>query len=109
MVHPYWTGASYLFFLYQALAITVEDAVVAAGRRVGIRESWGTWLVGYVWTIAWFSWSTPFFIDWALAAGLGNHRVFPSSAVRPALEFVAAKTGVDVLGWVAQKGAEALQ
>jgi hypothetical protein len=103
MVHPYWTGSSYWFFLYQAFAVTFEDAVIAAGKRLGIKETWMTKLVGYAWTIGWFTYTTPFFIDWSIAAGLGSHRLFRGSLVKPVLRIMGDKTGIDILGWIAQK------
>lgn len=103
MVDPRWTGSSYWFFLYQACAITLEDGIIAAAKRLGIRESRATRLLGYATTLTWFAYSTPFFVDWADAAGLGSHRAFRGSVVAPALRLVAEKTGVDVMGWVARQ------
>ena len=100
MVHPYWTGSSYWFFLYNALAIIVEDLAIDAGKRVGLRDGWAVRMLGYVWTIGWFTYATPWFEDWAMVAGLGSNRAFPGSAVRPALGYVAQVTGVDVLAWL---------
>lgn len=102
MVDPQWTGSSYWFFLHQAIAITLEDAVLALGKRAGIRDGWWVRMVGYAWTFAWFTYSTPFFIDWSIKAGLGSHRVFPVSMVKAALRYVAATTGFDVLARVAE-------
>ena len=100
MVHPYWTGSSYWFFLYNVLAITAEDLVIRMSRQMGIRDSRMARMLGYAWTISWFTYATPWFEDWAMVAGLGSNRAFPGSAVRPALGYVAQVTGVDVLAWL---------
>lgn len=104
MIDPYWTGSSYWFFLYNALAIIFEDFVISVGKRLGVKEGRATRLLGYVWTLVWFTYSTPLYADWAMVAGLGSHRVFPRSlVVKPTLSYFAHMTGVDVLAWVAQK------
>ena len=103
MVEPRRTGLSFPFFIKQAFAITLEDAVIAAGKRLGIRESWVTRLVGYAWTISWFTYTASMWVDPMIELGICSHRVFPSSLVQPLLRNVAEKTGIDVLGWVAQQ------
>ena len=103
MLNPSLTGLSFRFFIYQAFAITLEDAVISAGRRMGVQDTWAVRLIGYAWTVAWFTFSYPIYLNWGIAAGLGSHRAFPGSLVRPVLELVAQKTGIDILGWVAQK------
>lgn len=99
MVDRRWTGSSYWYFLAQAAVITLEDAVVALGRRVGIRDSRAARGLGYAWTVAWLMYVTPFYIDWAVQAGLGTHRVFKGSVVKPVLRWVAEATGFDVMTW----------
>lgn len=104
MVDPYWTGSSYWFFLYNALAITLEDFVISVGKRVGVRDSWTVRMLGYAWTVAWLTYAVPYYADWMIAAGLGYHRVFPRSlVVKPVLGYIARVTGVDVLGWITQQ------
>lgn len=101
MVHPKWTGSSFWFFPVQAVAITAEDFVIARGRGLGIRDTRWTRLVGYLWTAGWLTYSVPWFIDWAVKAGLARDRLaFQPSVVRPALEALYRATGVDVAQWV---------
>ena len=45
------------FFMWQPVAIAVEDGVLAVGKRVGVRGGWGWRLVGYVWVWSWVVWS----------------------------------------------------
>ncbi|KAA1468428.1 hypothetical protein DENSPDRAFT_927349 [Dentipellis sp. KUC8613] len=73
---------SLTFFLAQALAITLEDGVIALGRRVGFKESRRTRALGYAWTFAWFAWSTAFWADLYLNAGTGRAEVLPFSMSR---------------------------
>ena len=103
MVDPRLTGSSFMFFLWQPCAITFEDGVIALGKRVGLEENWVWRFLGYIWTTAWFTYSTPRFVDWAVAAGLGRHLLFRGTVARPVLQYVTEKMGVDVLGWVATK------
>ncbi|KAA1478061.1 hypothetical protein DENSPDRAFT_829531 [Dentipellis sp. KUC8613] len=82
MVDPALLGSSFPFFIYQAVAITAEDAVVGLGKRMGVRESHATRLLGYVWTFTWFSWSTAGYIDWSIGAGTGVAEALPFSVSR---------------------------
>ncbi|KAG2144538.1 membrane bound O-acyl transferase family-domain-containing protein [Suillus clintonianus] len=73
-------GISCPFFIYQALAITFEDVVIAAARRAGVKETKGTRIVGYAWVICWFivtgtSWTTALII----AELEGGGKVIPSN------------------------------
>ena len=103
MVDPKWTGCSFWFFPAQAIAITAEDYVISVGKRLGIRENLWTCLLGYSWTIAWFSFSAPIFLDWAVKAGLGKDKLTEWSVVQMALDEIADWTGIDVMGWVVTK------
>lgn len=103
MLSPYpsrFLGNSFPFFMAQAAFITVEDAVVALGTRVGVNETRWMRTLGYAWTFAWLVYSTPFLNDWHLRAGMGRHRVFGFEIVGPGVEWVGALLGVDVLEWV---------
>lgn len=100
MVDPKWTGHSFWFFPAQAIAITVEDFVIALGKRVSIQEALWTRVLGYVWTIAWFTYSTPIFLDWAVRAGLGRDKLTEWSALRALQSYVSDITGIDVKIWI---------
>ncbi|KAL1733997.1 membrane bound O-acyl transferase family-domain-containing protein [Schizophyllum commune] len=52
-------GRSLKFFIMQALYITLEDAVIGLGRRLGIRESRATRALGGLSVLLWFSATTP--------------------------------------------------
>lgn len=88
MVGRRFAGCSLPFFILQAYAITLEDFVIACGKRAGIRLNPGLKAAGFVWTMAWFYWSAPYFADWGLRAGMGTHRTFGWSVVRPVLQQV---------------------
>ncbi|EKM52834.1 uncharacterized protein PHACADRAFT_176840 [Phanerochaete carnosa HHB-10118-sp] len=103
MLHPQWVGYSFPFFMYHAAFITLEDCMISTGRRLGIRESWWTRGVGHVWTYGWLIYALPWLNDWHLRAGMGTHRIFRFSIIRPLLEWVAASWGVDIISWIALK------
>lgn len=44
-------GGAINYFVLNACAITLEDMVIALGKRAGLRESWRWRLVGYVWVV----------------------------------------------------------
>ncbi|OCH84033.1 hypothetical protein OBBRIDRAFT_786684 [Obba rivulosa] len=84
MVGREFLGASFSFYLFQAVGITFEDAVIGIARHLGITGM--TRLrraLGYVWVWAvWFPLTAPICIDWALRAGLGIEEMLPFSPVR---------------------------
>ena len=88
MVGRRYLGSSLPFFLWQPFAITVEDTVIAFVLKLNPKLAQSTWprMLGYVWTFVWFSWTTPWFIDWALHAGTGRAEAVPFSVVGPVLE-----------------------
>ena len=61
-----------VFFMGQAVAITAEDAVIAAAKKAGIQESAWTRAVGYLWVFAWFSWSMRAYVGQSAGAGIMN-------------------------------------
>lgn len=85
--------ASAPFLLLQVLAITFEDFVIDIGKHCGVREAPWVHIVGWLWTFGWFSFSTPYFIAWAFAAGAARNELFAFSAVRPALDLASVVTG----------------
>lgn len=59
-----WTESNCLvFFLLQAVGITAEDAVIAAGRRAGVRSGRAAYVFGYIWTVTWFFKTLPIWWD----------------------------------------------
>ncbi|KAH9840645.1 membrane bound O-acyl transferase family-domain-containing protein [Rhodofomes roseus] len=71
MVSPYLFGTSFPFFMSQAVAITLEDAVIGAvrtsGMKVPIRVAH---LAGYLWAITWLCISAPLYVNWSLLISL---------------------------------------
>jgi hypothetical protein len=86
------------FFLAQPVAITLEAAVIAIARQTGYTRcsSW-TRMVGYIWVFLWFSVSTPWFMNWAIYAGLGHSEIFPISPIRTVIRTLESFTGIEVL------------
>ncbi|CAA7263535.1 unnamed protein product [Cyclocybe aegerita] len=59
-----WTKSGAIpFFLLQAVGIMFEDALLAMARRIGLKESPFTRLLGYGWVLAWFGFSMPRWIN----------------------------------------------
>jgi hypothetical protein len=98
MVGMQYLWASFPFFMAQPVAITFETAVIAIARQAGYTRSnvW-TRLVGYTWVFFWFSVSTPWFINWAVYAGLGHSEIFPFSPIRSMVHILENVTGIEVL------------
>ncbi|GJE95599.1 membrane bound O-acyl transferase family-domain-containing protein [Phanerochaete sordida] len=92
-------GASARFFLAQAAVITLEDALVAGGARLGVPDAPAVRVCGFVWTAAWMLWSNAWLglAGPQLRAGYLGEQVATVSVVRPVLRYVAAATGMDVL------------
>ena len=93
-------GSSMPFFVANAAAITLEDAVIAVGRRLRVGVSPGLlessantqenekgkgkgkegppprWvrMLGYAWVFAWFSYALRLFVWWAVPYGMGKTR-----------------------------------
>lgn len=91
MVGRQWTGCSFIFFFVQPFAITLEDTIISQAKKAGMREARWTHCIGYVWTFAWFSLTTPWFVDWALRAGVGQTDVIPFSIVDKLLEYLGVE------------------
>jgi hypothetical protein len=90
--------ASFPFFLSQAVAITLETAVIGIARQAGYTRS-NIWmrLVGYAWVFWWFSISMPWLVNWAVSAGLGKSEVLPISPIRSAIRILQQFTAVQIL------------
>ena len=52
---PFIVGVSGPFFLLQPLGVLVEDAVIEVGKRLGMKTSTWTKMVGYAWVWVWIS------------------------------------------------------
>ena len=98
-----YIGVTFPFFLWQAVAITVEDFVIDAGRKRGIQETYLLRVLGYVWTATWMVYTNVWFIAGALEYGVGSHRVFHQSIVHPLLEIINKQSGLDVKSWITAK------
>lgn len=62
-MHEWFAGGSQYFFPAQAFAIMFEDAVIAMGKKVGIKPSTLLYRIGYVWTTLWFIYTFPMWMD----------------------------------------------
>lgn len=59
LAHKSWNDdAAVIYFLLQATAIMVEDHVIDFGKYMGLKDSKLWRIVGYIWTISWFGFST---------------------------------------------------
>ena len=70
---PYLESVRYqfLFFLLQPVCITVEDIAVAVGNRLGLKDTWCTRAVGYLWTFTAISWTGRYMAVWFFESGAG--------------------------------------
>jgi hypothetical protein len=74
----FWTAASHCtsaylvsgsdfgewkFFLYQAVAIMLEDHIVDAAKTVGLQQNRFWKGIGFAWVFAWFSYSLRLYVD----------------------------------------------
>ncbi|EPS96327.1 hypothetical protein FOMPIDRAFT_1038192 [Fomitopsis schrenkii] len=71
LVSPSLFGASFPFFMSQAVAITFEDAVIGLVRKSGIKVPTPiARTVGYAWAITWLCVSAPLYVNWSLLVSL---------------------------------------
>ncbi|TBU24283.1 membrane bound O-acyl transferase family-domain-containing protein [Dichomitus squalens] len=79
-------AGSFLYFLYNGLAITFEDVVIKLAKAFGFTGPTTTtrWL-GYAWVVLWVSLSTPVYVDWMYESGMSSKTVLPYSPVREVL------------------------
>ncbi|KAF9033406.1 hypothetical protein BDZ89DRAFT_1062878, partial [Hymenopellis radicata] len=47
------------FFLLQAVAITLEDGIIAIGKKLGVRQGRAIHILGYLWVATWFYHTLP--------------------------------------------------
>ncbi|KAJ4481970.1 membrane bound O-acyl transferase family-domain-containing protein [Lentinula aciculospora] len=91
MVGWEYLGASFPFFISQAFGITLEDIVIHLVRRTGLKVAPRiSTAIGYMWVAVWMTFSLPWYIDWAVNAGLGRSEVLPVSPVRYLLRAVSS-------------------
>ena len=75
-------GASFAFYVAQALAITLEDAIIGLYGRSGVGLPQPLLrLVGYVWALSWLCVSAPWQIGWMLERGLTGSDLARSQSV----------------------------
>ncbi|KAF2810461.1 uncharacterized protein BDZ99DRAFT_312505 [Mytilinidion resinicola] len=67
------TNGEFTFFMAQALAIMIEDHVVALGRKLGARDRLAWRVLGYVWVTLWFGLNSAWFSA-AIVNGIWNHQ-----------------------------------
>jgi hypothetical protein len=67
------TCGEFSFFMAQALAIMVEDHVIALGHSLGLRNHPVWRLLGFMWVVVWFGSNTAWFSN-LLAEGIWNHQ-----------------------------------
>jgi hypothetical protein len=70
MALRHWGGGALLFFLLQAVAITLEECLQSAGRRLGLTASWRWKVIGYFWVWSWFALCLPIWQDPLLHEGV---------------------------------------
>ncbi|KAF9809459.1 hypothetical protein IEO21_07385 [Rhodonia placenta] len=84
MVSPKLFGASFPFFIAQAAAISLEDAVVGLAKRTGMQAQCPDGLahaLGYVWVFVWLNMSVPWYLNWSTRAGVIDTSRMPFSLV----------------------------
>ncbi|KAG1859136.1 membrane bound O-acyl transferase family-domain-containing protein [Suillus tomentosus] len=59
------------FFFMQAVVITLEDVLIRTGRQLGVKDSFWTRALGFVWVAIWFGWCVPGFAEDMIRAGGG--------------------------------------
>jgi hypothetical protein len=57
------------FFLFQAVAITIEDVVIWLARPLRAKLGWMGRAIGYVWVVLWLCSSAPLWFDQMSAKG----------------------------------------
>ncbi|KAI6120519.1 hypothetical protein EV401DRAFT_2262581 [Pisolithus croceorrhizus] len=87
---PNVIGYSAPYFLLQPVGVLVEDAVVEAGKRMGLKEGRWTRMVGYVWVVAFTSFFYAFSLDGLSSAFRVGHRPGEGVADRTTLIEVVA-------------------
>ncbi|KAG7448101.1 uncharacterized protein BT62DRAFT_753427 [Guyanagaster necrorhizus] len=98
MVEWRYLGSSLSFFLAQPVAIVTEDAVIGIFRRADMKlHPLVCRSIGYAWVFAWLNMSFPWYIDWALRAGLGRGDLLPVTPLWSLLNFWKEGKGLDTI------------
>ncbi|KAI5835608.1 hypothetical protein K523DRAFT_346950 [Schizophyllum commune Tattone D] len=79
-------GASFWYFIAQAVAITVEDGVIGMGKRLGIKETATTRALGRLWVAVWVYVSLPLLTNPILSSGRPLPHCLPFSPISMAWE-----------------------
>jgi hypothetical protein len=97
MVDLKFTGASFPFFLAQAVCITLEDGIIALFKKSGVSvpSSLARW-VGYLWVTLWFTYSCPMFFNWITIAGIAQTKILPYSPTRVILLNIERSFNFDI-------------
>ncbi|PCH37581.1 hypothetical protein WOLCODRAFT_140944 [Wolfiporia cocos MD-104 SS10] len=82
MVRPSIYGASLTYFIAQAVAISVEDAIIDVAKRTRLRcPELLTRCLGYAWVFLWLGISTPWLFNWTIQAGVSDKQRLPFSLI----------------------------
>lgn len=73
-------GMSLPFFLMQPFAIALEILFTGGDKRS--IPSPAKRFIGYLWTLAWFTYSAAWYIDSFAQAGFGREDILPFSVIR---------------------------
>ncbi|EJU05269.1 hypothetical protein DACRYDRAFT_61705 [Dacryopinax primogenitus] len=88
-----WSGAfdSILFFTLQAVCIACEDHVIIIGKRLGLKDTMWTRLIGYAWVVTWITLSNPIRAESLVHGGLWDQSDQPQLGL---VQGVIEKSGV---------------
>ncbi|KAJ8509196.1 hypothetical protein ONZ45_g8609 [Pleurotus djamor] len=65
-----WANGAIQFFTLQAVAIHLEDMVIAfASSRLGLKQNKMWEAIGYIWVVQWFGWSLPMWLEPRIRGG----------------------------------------
>jgi hypothetical protein len=84
------------FFLLQAIIITLEDMFIGITKRLRVKSSAWTRVLGYVWVATWFGWCVSEFVTELIRAGGG---ITKPGAVRDATDSNLVQVMLGLLGF----------
>jgi hypothetical protein len=76
------------FFMMQVIGIMTEDAVIAAGKYLGLRRNVVVKVIGMVWFWLWMTWSGEDFVNSRIQTGEFQRHAPQRSVVRWILGFI---------------------
>ena len=95
---PFIVGVSGLFFLLQPLGVLLEDAAIEVGKRLGVKTSTCTKMIGYAWVSVWISITVISQLDGLRIALLTAFPEWDSGGDITVIERIAdAAFGIDIL------------